>query len=196
MRFCGLTDKSTLRVETLGGIIEPTVNADGTVTVNMGAPRFAPADIPFNAPAAALRYSLDINGVPRDIGALSMGNPHAVQVVADAAIAPVSVEGPQIEHHPRFPRRVNAGFMQILDRAHIALRVWERGAGETLACGTGACAAVVTGIRWGLLDETVRVSARGGELTVTWPGLNDPAAPVLMRGAVARVFDGEIDLKD
>jgi diaminopimelate epimerase len=196
VRYTGLTDKTTIRVETLGGIIEPTVNGDGTVTVNMGAPRFAPAEIPFDAPAEAMRYPIDIDGTMREIGALSMGNPHAVQVVADADAAPVTTEGLKIEHHPRFARRVNAGFMQILGRGHIALRVWERGAGETLACGTGACAAVVTGIRWGLLDDTVRVSTRGGDLTVTWPGLKDPKAPVLMRGATARVFDGEIELKD
>ncbi|MBL8512434.1 MAG: diaminopimelate epimerase [Betaproteobacteria bacterium] len=196
VRYAGLTSKASIRVETLGGVIEPTVNADGTVTVNMGAPRFGPAGIPFDADAEALRYTLDVGGNTRTIGALSMGNPHAVQVVPDVNAAPVATEGPAIERHPRFPKRANAGFMQVLDRDRVALRVWERGAGETLACGTGACAAVVTGIRWGLLDATVTVSTRGGELTVTWPGLSNPQAPVLMRGATARVFSGDIELED
>ncbi len=196
VHHAGLTDKRAIRVETLGGIIEPTLEDDGTVTVNMGAPRFAPAGIPFDAPTEAPSYVLNIGAQVREIGALSMGNPHAVQVVPDVDHAPVGQEGPQIEHHPKFPRRVNAGFMQVVDRTHIRVRVWERGAGETLACGTGACAAVVTGIRWGLLDETVRVATRGGDLTVTWLGKRNPQAPVMMRGATSRVFTGEIELKD
>lgn len=196
VHHAGLASKRTIRVETLGGVIEPTLEDDGTVTVNMGAPRFAPGEIPFEAPAEALTYVLNIDRHAREITALSMGNPHAVQVVPDVERAPVEQDGPLIEHHPRFPRRVNVGFMQIIDRTHIRVRVWERGAGETLACGTGACAAVVTGIRRGLLDETVQVATRGGDLTVTWLGSQNPQAPVMMRGATSRVFTGEIELKD
>ncbi len=196
VHHAGLASKRTIRVETLGGVIEPTLEDDGTVTVNMGAPRFAPGEIPFEAPAEALTYVLNIDQHAREITALSMGNPHAVQVVPDVERAPVEQDGPLIEHHPRFPRRVNVGFMQIIDRTHIRVRVWERGAGETLACGTGACAAVVTGIRRGLLDETVQVATRGGDLTVTWLGNQNPQAPVMMRGATSRVFTGEIELKD
>ncbi len=191
----GLTDKTALHVETMNGAIKPNINIDGSVTVDMGAPRFMPAEIPFLAPAEALRYEIDINGGKREIGAVSMGNPHAVQVVDDAATASVTTEGPLIEHHARFPNRVNAGFMQIVSRDRIRLRVWERGAGETLACGTGACAAVVTGIRWGLLDHTVAVETRGGatggDLSVTWRGGD---SPVLMSGATMIVYRGEITL--
>ena len=191
VRDQGLTAKSSLRVETLAGIIEPRIEADGSVSVNMGAPRFRPADIPFAADAEALEYDLALpNGITR-IGALSMGNPHAVQVVADVDAAAVTEVGPLIEHHVRFPKRVNAGFMQVVSPTHIRLRVWERGAGETLACGTGACAAVVTGIRWGLLDAEVRVSTRGGDLTVTWQSGD---APVIMSGAATRVFSGQWQL--
>ena len=186
-----LTDKTELRVETLSGVIEPSIAADGAVTVNMGAPRFKPADIPFIADAEALRYQLDVGGDTVTIAVLSMGNPHAVQVVTNTDSAPVSVIGPLIEHHARFPRRVNAGFMQIISRTQIRLRVWERGAGETLACGTGACAAVVTGIGWGLLDECVAVSTRGGELTLRWAGRD---ANVFMSGTTATVYTGEIDV--
>jgi diaminopimelate epimerase len=190
----GLTKKTEIRVQTMNGLIVPRINDDGTATVDMGAPRFAPADIPFVADAESVRYVIDVDGTPITIGAVSMGNPHAVQQVSDVNAAPVATEGPKIEHHPRFPRRVNAGYMQVLDRTRIALRVWERGAGETLACGTGACAAVVTGIRWGLLDASVHVTTRGGELTVTWQGARDLAAPVLMAGAAKTVFRGEITL--
>ena len=186
-----LTDKAELRVETLSGIIEPTINADGSVTVNMGAPRFSPADIPFIAASEALQYRLDVRSDAVTIGALSMGNPHAVQVVTNADTAILSEIGPLIENHLRFPRRVNAGFMQLVSRTHIRLRVWERGAGETLACGSGACAAVVTGIRWGLLDECVTVSTRGGELTVRWAGGD---ASVFMSGATATVYTGLIEI--
>ena len=186
-----LTDKTELRVETLSGIIEPTINADGSVTVNMGAPRFSPADIPFIAESEALQYQLDVRSDAVTIGALSMGNPHAVQVVTNADTAFLSEIGPLIENHLRFPMRVNAGFMQLVSRTHISLRVWERGAGETLACGTGACAAVVTGIRWGLLDECVTVSTRGGELTVRWAGGD---ASVFMSGATATVYTGQIEI--
>ena len=190
----GLTTANEIRVETSSGMIVPRIEADGRVTVNMGPPRFAPADIPFKADIESLKYALDVRGTHISIGALSMGNPHAVQVVANVDSAPVRETGPLIEHHEKFPNRVNAGFMQIIDRTHIRLRVWERGAGETLACGTGACAAVVTGIRWGLLEESVAVSARGGELTVTWRGIAEPTAPVFMTGTTATVFKGEISI--
>jgi diaminopimelate epimerase len=190
----GLTDKTEIRVETMKGIISPSIARDGVVTTNMGAPRFLPAEIPLLADEETLKYQLDANGTAVTIGALSMGNPHAVQIVHDVDSAPVKELGPLIENHPRFPQRVNAGFMQVISRTHVRLRVWERGAGETLACGTGACAAVVTGIRFGLLDNTVRLSARGGELTVTWQG-DDPSAPVLMAGKPTFVFRGEIDLE-
>ena len=192
-----LTDKTDLRVETLSGIIEPSIAADGSVTVNMGLPRFFPADIPFVADEEALQYQLDVDGHLLRIGVVSMGNPHAVQTVPDADTAAVGQIGRLIEHHVRFPKRVNAGFMQVLSRTRIRLRVWERGAGETLACGTGACAAVVTGIRWGLLDGSVTVETLGGELTVTWAGRepNKAAeAPVFMSGATATVYKGEIEI--
>jgi diaminopimelate epimerase len=193
----GLTDKTEIRVETMKGIIAPSISADGIVTTNMGAPRFFPHEIPLLAEEETLKYQLDVHGTAVTIGALSMGNPHAVQLVDDIDTAPVKEMGPQIENHARFPQRVNAGFMQVISRDHVRLRVWERGAGETLACGTGACAAVVTGIRFGLLDSKVRVSARGGELTVTWRGeeINDHQnAPVFMAGKPTFVFRGEIDL--
>ena len=186
-----LTDKSDLRVETLSGIIEPSIAADGSVTVNMGAPRFFPADIPFLANAEALQYQIDVGGSAITIGAVSMGNPHAVQVVASADTAQVNEIGPLVEHHVQFPKRTNAGFMQVVSRDRIRLRVWERGAGETLACGTGACAAVVTGIVWGLLDDCVAVSMRGGELTVRWAGRD---ANVFMSGMTATVYTGEIKI--
>lgn len=189
----GLTNKTEIRVETMKGIISPSIASDGVVTTNMGAPRFLPAEIPLLADEETLKYQLDVNGTAVVIGALSMGNPHAVQIVHDVDLAPVKEMGPSIEHHARFPQRVNAGFMQIISRNHVRLRVWERGAGETLACGTGACAAVVTGIRFGLLDSKVRVSARGGELTVTWQS-NSPNAPVFMAGKPVFVFRAEIDL--
>jgi diaminopimelate epimerase len=186
-----LTDKTELRVETMSGIIEPVIAPDGTVTVNMGAPRFSLADIPFVADTEAVQYQLAVNGRDVVIGTVSMGNPHAVQLVEDTEAAPVIQVGPMIEHHARFPNRVNAGFMQVISRTQIRLRVWERGAGETLACGTGACAAVVTGIRWGMLDACVAVGTRGGELTVRWAGAN---ASVFMTGATAKVYSGEIEL--
>lgn len=189
----GLTYKTEIRVETLSGVIVPRLGEHGMATVNMGAPRFSPADIPFVADGEAIEYILDIGVARCMVSALSMGNPHVVQVVNDVNTAPVLEFGPLIEHHARFPKRVNVGFMQILSREHIALRVWERGAGETLACGTGACAAVVTGIRWGLLDHTVRVDARGGELAVTWQGNTEP---VWMSGATQTVFKGEMHLPD
>lgn len=187
----GLTTKTEIRVETVSGTIAPRLEDNGEVTVNMGAPRFVPTDVPFDAPARQREYSLDVSAGTRTIGVLSMGNPHAVQVVANVDTAPVHDEGREIENHPRFPRRVNAGFMQVVDRHHIRLRVWERGAGETLACGTGSCAAVVTGVQWGLLDSPVRVSTLGGDLSIAWAG---EGQPVLMTGAATTVYQGEIEL--
>jgi diaminopimelate epimerase len=175
----GLTDKREIRVETLGGRIVPRLEADGEVSVDMGAPRFEGEE------------TLVLNGETVKVAILSMGNPHAVQVVADLASAPVTTQGPRLEKHPRFPNRVNAGYMQLLERRRIALRVWERGAGETLSCGTGACAAAVSGIVRGLLDSPVRVETRGGALTVSWAG-GDNA--VWMKGPAATVFEGTIEL--
>jgi diaminopimelate epimerase len=188
VRDHGYTKANRIRVETAGGIIVPEVVAGGEVTVNMGVPRFAAAEIPFEGGTDAVVQPLEVEGRAIGITVVSMGNPHAVQVVADVERAPVAAEGPRLEHHARFPRRVNAGYMQVVDRATIRLRVWERGAGETLACGTGACAAVVTGIRRGLLDSPVRVKTRGGWLTVAWPG---PGASVTMTGPATTVFEGE-----
>ena len=187
----GLTDKREIRVETASGVIQPRIEASGQVTVDMGAPRFAPADIPFLAERQQPTYMLDVDGVPVEVSVISMGNPHAVQVVPDVDRAPVTAQGPRIEMHPAFPNRVNAGYMQVLSRGHVRLRVWERGAGETLACGTGACAAVVAGIRRGLLDASVRVTTRGGDLAIRWPG---EGRAVMMTGDAVRVYDGEIDL--
>ena len=187
----GLTSKSELRVETAGGVIQPRVEASGQVTVDMGAPRFAPEDIPFEASEAQIVYPVSVAGVLVEMSVLSMGNPHAVQVVEDVERAPVTTQGPLIERHARFPQRVNAGYLQPLSRSHAKLRVWERGAGETLACGTGACAAVVAGIRRGLLDPEVRVSTRGGDLLIRW---NGGTSPVMMTGDAVRVFDGELEI--
>ena len=186
----GLTQKREIRVETARGIISPKLEDNGQVTVNMGAPHFALGDIPFIADNPAPTYALNVAGAQVVIAALSMGNPHAVQVVDDVETAPVAMQGPLIETHPRFPQRVNAGFMQIIDTNHIRLRVFERGSGETLACGTGACAAVVAGIQLGLLLSPVQVSMRGGELNIDWAGED---APVWMTGPAETVFQGEID---
>ncbi|MBX3617592.1 diaminopimelate epimerase [Nitrosomonas sp.] len=187
----GLTEKNEIRIETLGGVISPKLEINGNVTVNMGPPVFEPAQIPFIAERIAPAYQLEIAGQPVTISALSMGNPHAVRVVADVDDAPVDTEGALLERHSRFPKKVNVGFMQIVDRHHIKLRVFERGAGETLACGTGACAAVAAGINLGLLDPQVVVSTRGGELTIRWEGKNEP---VWMTGPAVTVFEGEINL--
>jgi diaminopimelate epimerase len=191
VRDKGLTDKREIRVETRSGVIVPRLEADGQVTVDMGPPELEPARIPFHADKRALTYWIEVDGQPVEISAVSMGNPHAVQVVDDVDGAPVTTQGPLIEAHARFPERVNAGYMQILDRGHIRLRVYERGAGETLACGTGACAAVVAGISRGLLDSSVRVATRGGDLLINWGG---GARPVLMTGPAQTVFEGEISL--
>ncbi|MBN8463427.1 MAG: diaminopimelate epimerase [Dechloromonas sp.] len=187
----GLTDRREIRVETLGGIIAPRLEGDGNVTVDMGIPRFLPGEIPFLHEDDTVVYSLDVADETLDISVVSLGNPHAVQVVASVDDAPVDTHGPLIESHARFPQRVNAGFMQVADRHAIRLRVYERGAGETLACGTGACAAAVTGIRRGLLDSPVRVTTRGGDLNIAWGG---PDRPVRMTGPAVTVFTGEIEL--
>jgi diaminopimelate epimerase len=193
-----LTDKSAIKVETLSGVIEPRLEADGQITVDMGAPILTPEDVPFDTSGLLGKveeqdtlWPLDVKSETTWISVVSMGNPHAVQVVHNVDSAPVDTHGFLIERHRRFPKRVNAGFMQVLDRHHIRLRVFERGAGETLACGTGACAAVVAGIRRGLLDSPVTVETRGGELTIAWPGEN---ASVMMSGPAVTVFEGEIEL--
>jgi len=197
----GLTRKDEIRVETLSGVIVPRLEADGQVTVDMGAPIFEPERVPFDARGlqpvlGGKRWPLELSGREAAVAVLSMGNPHAVQTVADVDCAPVTTEGPLIEGHSRFPRRVNAGYMQVLDRARIRLRVWERGAGETLACGTGACAAVVAGIREGLLDDSVQVATRGGELTIRWVGgENNLNCAVWMTGPAVAVFEGEIEIE-
>jgi diaminopimelate epimerase len=187
----GLTAKREIRVETQGGIITPRLEDDGNVTVNMGIPRFLPAEIPFLGDGEAVIHALAVADETLEISVVSMGNPHAVQVVDNVDRAPVGVQGPLIENHARFPQRVNAGFMQVVGRQAIRLRVYERGSGETLACGTGACAAAVAGIRRGLLDSPVRVTTRGGDLTIAWAGLGQP---VMMTGPAVTVFTGEIEL--
>jgi len=193
VRDNGLSDKDELAVETLGGMIYPRINTDGTVTVNMGVPRFAPGEIPFVADQEMTSYPIEINGTPIEMGVVSMGNPHAVQLVDDVDSAPVELLGPMIEYHSRFPKRVNAGFMQVVGRNTIRLRVFERGAGETLACGTGACAAVVVGRQMDLLDGTVDVELPGGHMEIRWEG---PGQPVWMRGPAVTVFEGTVDLQE
>ena len=195
----GLSDKKVLRVETINNLLELHLQDDGRVTVDMNQPIFDLTAVPFNAEGAPVRrmhqsllYELDLaDGVRVEVAVLSMGNPHAVQTVADVETAPVATLGPQIEAHARFARKVNVGFMQVVSRRQIRLRVYERDAGETLACGTGACAAVVAGICMGLLDSRVDVQARGGDLTIEWQGLGHP---VMMTGPAEIVFDGEIEL--
>jgi diaminopimelate epimerase len=202
VRQLGLTDRRAIRVLTAGGRIEPRLEDDGQVSVDMGAPGFEPVDSgfrtdglvarPLTPGGPALLWPLTIGGQEIPVCVVSMGNPHAVQLVADVEAAPVATLGPLLETHARFARGVNAGFMQIVDRSTIALRVWERGAGETPACGTGACAAAVAGIRLGLLDSPVRVHARGGTLGIEWNAA--PPARVRMTGPAEKVFDGEIEL--
>ena len=203
VREAGLTTKDRIRVRTAGGVIEPRWLGEGRVTVDMGSPVFEPARVPFDATGLVPReiagmpfWPLDVAGVRVEVAVLSMGNPHAVQRVDDLARAEVERLGPALESHPRFAQRVNAGFMQLVSKRHIALRVHERGVGETLACGTGACAAVVVGVRAGWLDGgvLVRVDAPGGRLDVQWSGVAGDS--VLMTGPAERVFDGEIDLPD
>jgi diaminopimelate epimerase len=191
-----VTDKSLTRnrsipVETARGLIVLNLQDDGQVTVNMGVPQLAPASLPFVAEAQAKNYALDVEGQSVQIAAVSMGNPHAVLRVDDVNTAPVERLGPKIESHVRFPRRVNVGFMQIVNRGHINLRVYERGAGETLACGTGACAAVVAGIVQGWLDHEVTVKLPGGELVIRWQGGDNP---LYMTGPATAVFEGQIEL--
>jgi len=202
VRDAGLTRKDAIRVQTRGGVIEPVLKPDGRVTVNMGAPVFEPERIPFapgQVPAQPsgswqqwpLVLAMPVPDTVVLVAVLSMGNPHAVQLVDDVDTAPVLQQGPLIEHHPFFPNRVNAGFMQVQSRNQIRLRVFERGAGETLACGSGACAAVVAGIRLGLLDAEVDVQTHGGVLTIAWAGGNEP---VMMTGPATTVFHGDIEI--
>ncbi len=188
----GLTAKREIVFDTLGGRIATRLEDNGWVTVDMGVPRLDPAEVPFEAVTRAIVYDLDVNGRRLAVSVLSLGNPHAVQVVPDVETAPVNTEGPKIERHPRFPRRVNAGYMQVVDRTHIRLRVWERGVGETLACGSGASAAVVAGRLRGLLDDTVEVRLPGGTLSVAWRG---EGSPVWMTGPAETVFEGSIELE-
>ncbi len=189
----GLTDKREITVETASGIITLKLQDEGQVTVNMGAPKFSPAQIPFVADNAAQTYELALNQTQVTIGTVNMGNPHAVTVIDDVTTAHVAEWGPQIESHARFPQRVNAGFMQVVQPHEINLRVYERGSGETLACGTGACAAVVSGIMRGLLQSPVRVNTRGGVLNIAWAGVGQP---VMMTGPAEIVFEGQIHLPD
>ena len=190
----GLSDQTELRVETMRGLIKPRLEADGSVSVDMGVPRLAPDEVPFlieDGQADAVVHRLALGDETLLISIVSMGNPHAVTVVGDTETAPVSRLGPLVEGHRRFPERVNAGFMAVVSRHHVRLRVYERGAGETLACGTGACAAAVAGIRRGLLDSPVVVSTRGGDLTISWPG---EGTSVIMNGPAVTVFEGELEL--
>jgi len=187
-----LTTRDEIAVETLSGMIYPRLEADGNVTVDMGVPRFEPDEVPFEASGRENVYDLEVNGQTVSVSVLSMGNPHAVQVVPESDSAPVNTQGPLIERHPRFPQRVNAGYMQVVDRRHIRLRVYERGTGETLACGSGACAAVVAGRQRGLLDDKVDVKLLGGTLRVSWAG---EGQPVWMSGPAVTVFEGTIDLE-
>jgi len=182
-----------LVMESPGGLIRARVREDGLVSVDMGIPDFDPRSLPFEASAEADVYQLDVAGTEVGIGAVSMGNPHAVIAVASAASAPVGRLGPAIEHHPRFPRRVNVGFMEVVDRAHIRLRVHERGAGETLACGTGACAAVAVVRRHGRLDDTVAVQLPGGRLDIHWPG---PGEHIWLTGPAEISFDGRVEFQE
>ena len=191
VRDKGLTDKDEIAVGTRAGNIRLYLEEDGNVRVNMGTPVLEPARIPFEAEARSPHYSIDADGQTLTIGAVSMGNPHAVIRVESVDTAPVETLGPLMERHPRFPKRVNVGFMEVQSREHIRLRVFERGSGETLACGTGACAAVVAGNIQGLLDEQVLVSLPGGDLMVKWAGENQP---VWMSGPAVTVFEGTIEL--
>jgi diaminopimelate epimerase len=201
VREKGLTAKDAVRVKVVGGVIELRMNPDGRVTVDMGAPVFELPRVPFDPAGLSPEtvngcpvWPLDLGGVTARVAVLSMGNPHAVQIVPDVDTAPVAQQGPLIERHPAFPKRVNAGFLQVLSRSRVRLRVFERGSGETLACGTGACAAVVAGIRLGLLDGRVDVETRGGRLTIEWAGAGDD--PVRMTGPATTVFEGEIEIPD
>jgi len=201
----GLSTKNPLRVEVAHTILSLKSYPDGQVEVDMGAPIFEPSQIPFDANglASMQEFHETLYALPLDhpathdsfVGVVSMGNPHAVQVVSDIGSAPVLEEGPEIEKHPAFPKKVNVGYMQAVNRNEIKLRVYERGAGETLACGTGACAAVVSGIRRGLLDSPVKVHTRGGDLQIAWGGIvNNVTQPVIMTGPAVTVFEGEAEI--
>lgn len=187
----GLTTKNRIRVDTLAGIIEIERQPNGDVTVNMGQPDFTPQALPLQVPEAADHYLVNIEESSVKFGAVSMGNPHTVINVDNVDNAPVEAWGPALESHALFPERVNVGFMQVVDRDRIRLRVYERGVGETLACGTGACAAVVMGIKWGMLNKRVTVELSGGNLLIEWDGNQ---SPVLMTGPAQTVFDGQINL--
>ncbi|WP_263143949.1 diaminopimelate epimerase [Pseudomonas sp. RIT-PI-AD] len=186
-----LTVKKRIRVETKGGTIELDVRSDGQIGVDMGAPRLDPRAIPFQADAEALDYEVEVDGAKVRLAALSMGNPHAVLRVDDVDSAPVRELGPKLEHHPRFPQRVNVGFLQVLDRHQAKLRVWERGAGETRACGTGACAAAVAAIRQGWMESPLQLELPGGKLSIEWAG---EGHPVMMTGPAVRVYEGQVRL--
>ena len=186
-----LTVKKQIRVETKGGIIELNLRPDGQVTVDMGAPRLVPEQIPFQADAEAFSYTVEVDGERHELAAVSMGNPHAVLRVDNVDSAPVHSLGPKLEHHPRFPKRVNVGFLQVINRQQARLRVWERGAGETQACGTGACAAAVAAIRQGWMDSPLQLELPGGSLSIEWAG---PGQPVMMTGPAVRVYEGQIRL--
>jgi diaminopimelate epimerase len=194
----GLTEHREIRVETMSGVIRPKLEDDGRITVDMGAPIFDPERVPFDPAGlaskplhAATLWNIPVGSSLQNFVVLSVGNPHAVQLVEDVDTAAVSEDGPLIENHACFPRRVNAGFMQVVNRQHIRLRVFERGAGETLACGTGACAAVVAGVQLGLLDSPVAVTTRGGELSIAW---DDEQISVMLTGPAVSVFEGTIDI--
>jgi diaminopimelate epimerase len=191
VRDTGLSARNVLRVGTVAGEITLYHEADDLVRIDMGAPQFVPSQIPFDTPQQALTYPIELDGASYEIGVVSMGNPHAVMLVDDVERADVERLGPLLESHTLFPQHVNAGFMQVLSRSAIALRVYERGAGETFACGSGACAAVVSGIQRGLLDERVNVKVRGGELVISWNGDNNP---VWMTGPAVTVYEGIIEL--
>lgn len=186
-----LTAKKRIRVETRGGIIELNLRSDGQIGVDMGAPRLEPTEIPFLAPEAAVAYEVEVGGQLVELAAVSMGNPHGVLRVADVDAAPVHTLGAQLEVHPRFPQKANIGFLQVLDAHRVRLRVWERGCGETRACGTGACAAAVAGIRQGWLASPVQIELPGGTLSIEWAG---PGQPVIMTGPAVRVFEGQVRL--
>jgi diaminopimelate epimerase len=186
-----LTGKNLITVETAGGMMTLQITENGEVCVNMGVPRLVPAEIPFKAEAQSLTYSLAVDGTTLEISAVSMGNPHAVTLVDDVATAPVATLGPLVERHTRFPQRVNAGFMQVVSSDEINLRVFERGVGETLACGTGACAAVVAGNLRQLIGNNVKVNLPGGSLRISWAG---PGEPVMMTGPATTVFHGQVKI--
>jgi diaminopimelate epimerase len=187
----GRTRDGAVRLDSPAGIVEARVAHPTQVAVDMGVPNFDPTSLPFTAPAEADSYALEVGGATLQIGAVSVGNPHAVLTVDSVATAPVATLGPEIEHHARFPRRVNAGFLELVDRAHLKLRVYERGAGETLACGTGACAAVAVARRRGLVDADVRVAVRGGELRVNWA---QPGEHIWLSGAAEISFEGQVEV--